>query len=861
MAIDKDAKITVRGDASSAQSAFRQTGDSASGLAGKLASSADGIASTFARISGAASAMFALVAGAGFVVATRNAIDYQDATRKSAQAAGLSTEAYSGLAYAAKLADVESEALTKGLVKLGNAMVDVTRGDAKMRDLFQQTLKVDVLDAGGAIRTTDAVMEDLAERFASMEDGAKKTALAVEVFGEKAGPRLIPFLNQGKAGIAALRAEAEKFGLIVGGETSAQAEQFNDNLTRLKSASDGAANVIAQKFVPALANLTEFFVQATKDTNLWTGALITTGKVMADMAPDMLRMTDVARARDRYAEVSTELKRLDSLLIGVQNTLARSPGDAMATRQLATYTKRSQGLRAELLNLSAEIARLESGAADAGAGRGDGSKALIQRKPQAEVDLSSKAPAAPAVNRVPEFANVLAEQKKAFADGMALQEQYTEWGWQEESRYWAGILTRRDLSVAERRASEKHWLAAEAEIRKESSAARLADMQVQIESAKDNYAKREALAGEFLAKVGQLYGLQSKQYADALRAQLQIQREHQDKLREIQRLHIEAELADMEQAQVEREAQAQLEVELGVRTQESMLEVRRLGVQQRLELELKALDEEQAAYTQGTVEFERLEARKAAARRKATGQEAGLDRDKTKLKAEPLGSVMKTGEGAFSASLDAIIAKGRFAGAELGKIWRQAGLQMIHELTVKPLVEFAAMWVKKLALNAAGLASKNATEVVSAGVTVSTEASTGLASIGISAARAAAGAYAAIASIPVVGPVLAPIAAGVALAGVMALGKSMFSAEGGMDIPGGMNPIVQTHAREMILPARYADVIRGMAAGEGGGGGGGGTVQIQALDARSFERMLAGPAGDQILRALARRTRNGAVRF
>lgn len=86
---------------------------------------------------------------------------------------------------------------------------------------------------------------------------------------------------------------------------------------------------------------------------------------------------------------------------------------------------------------------------------------------------------------------------------------------------------------------------------------------------------------------------------------------------------------------------------------------------------------------------------------------------------------------------------------------------------------------------------------------------------------AAAGAYKAVVSIPYVGPFLAPVAAGVAFAGVTAYG-TMASAAGGYDIPAGMNPITQLHAREMVLPAKQADVIRGLADGEAGGGGGGG---------------------------------------
>ncbi len=88
------------------------------------------------------------------------------------------------------------------------------------------------------------------------------------------------------------------------------------------------------------------------------------------------------------------------------------------------------------------------------------------------------------------------------------------------------------------------------------------------------------------------------------------------------------------------------------------------------------------------------------------------------------------------------------------------------------------------------------------------------------AGAAAAGAYKSIVGIPYVGPILAPIAAATAYTAVLAFD----SAEGGYDIPKGMNPVVQTHAEEMILPARYANVVRDMADQPGGGSGRSGSV-------------------------------------
>jgi hypothetical protein len=76
------------------------------------------------------------------------------------------------------------------------------------------------------------------------------------------------------------------------------------------------------------------------------------------------------------------------------------------------------------------------------------------------------------------------------------------------------------------------------------------------------------------------------------------------------------------------------------------------------------------------------------------------------------------------------------------------------------------------------------------------------------------------------------------------------SAAGGFDIPAGLNPVTQLHAREMVLPAKQADVIRRMADGDGGGSATGGqpivinqTNNISALDGHSVRRVLEDNAG------------------
>lgn len=88
-------------------------------------------------------------------------------------------------------------------------------------------------------------------------------------------------------------------------------------------------------------------------------------------------------------------------------------------------------------------------------------------------------------------------------------------------------------------------------------------------------------------------------------------------------------------------------------------------------------------------------------------------------------------------------------------------------------------------------------------------------------------AFASTAAIPIVGPVLAPEAAGVAMAiaEAMATGvqgfalASVASARNGFDIPMGVNPMTQLHEQEMVLPKSIANPMREMLKDGGGGKG------------------------------------------
>jgi len=194
----------------------------------------------------------AAAAGLGYMI--KASIDAADAASKAAQSTGLTTEAYTSLAFAADMSGVSTSELDAAMSRLNRTALEVAAGSEKQEALFK-TLGVSVKDAGGALRDGDQILMDLADRFAKMPDGIGKSSLAMEVFG-RSGAKMIPLLNSGSEGIKDLTEQARALGLVINDEQAKSAERFNDNLSILAGVSRGAGNVIAGELLPVMNDFT-----------------------------------------------------------------------------------------------------------------------------------------------------------------------------------------------------------------------------------------------------------------------------------------------------------------------------------------------------------------------------------------------------------------------------------------------------------------------------------------------------------------------------------------------------------------------------------------------------------------------------
>ncbi|MDP2141269.1 MAG: hypothetical protein Q8L20_10705 [Gammaproteobacteria bacterium] len=224
-----------------------------------------------------AAAAFAIAGVAAGAALIKSSINQADAFSKQSQIVGVAIDDLSGLAYGADLAGVSFEQLSTGLTRSARAIEEASQGSGAGADAYA-ALGIKVRDSNGVLRSNMEILEDVADRFAGMEDGAIKTALAQDILG-RSGAKLIPLLNGGRQGLAQMRAEAERMGQVFDEKTGKAAEEFNDNLNRMGKVISGTGNQLAQDLLPQMVEFTDLINEPATQESI---RLVVTG--IADIA-------------------------------------------------------------------------------------------------------------------------------------------------------------------------------------------------------------------------------------------------------------------------------------------------------------------------------------------------------------------------------------------------------------------------------------------------------------------------------------------------------------------------------------------------------------------------------------------------
>lgn len=263
--------------------------------AGLLAASAAGVA-----------AMGALAAG------IKSTIDTADEMSKAAQKFGVPIDELSRLKWAADLSGVSIDGLGTGLRKLAQNMQEAANGAKNTASQAFDALGISVTNSDGTLKSSSMVMSEIAGKLGNMEDGAQKTAIAMAIFG-RSGADLIPMLNAGADGLAAMMAEADALGITLDSQTGRAAEAFNDNLSRLGKTKDALYLKISSRLLPSLELLSEKFVDVANNGELIERMSSGLLKALSFMSNEVAQLAILAnRLSAEFAGVAEAFTRLTS---------------------------------------------------------------------------------------------------------------------------------------------------------------------------------------------------------------------------------------------------------------------------------------------------------------------------------------------------------------------------------------------------------------------------------------------------------------------------------------------------------------------------------------------------------------------
>ncbi len=201
----------------------------------------------------------------GFVDAIKEADKLDDLSDKT----GISASSLKDLGYAAKIGGSSLEGLVSAFDKLGRNADRSEEETSKQAKTFAQ-LGVDAKDANGNLKSSEQLFNDLADAFKNIKDGPEKSAAAFRLFGGEA-KNLLPLLNRGSEGIAALKKESQELGNVAPGAFDSFAKASGDlfdNIDKVKTVFSGFFTNLSAELVPVLNIIIEQFVNSAKEGGL-----------------------------------------------------------------------------------------------------------------------------------------------------------------------------------------------------------------------------------------------------------------------------------------------------------------------------------------------------------------------------------------------------------------------------------------------------------------------------------------------------------------------------------------------------------------------------------------------------------------
>lgn len=252
-----------------------------------MAGGAEAAAGTLGAVAtaGVAVAAAAAAAAAAITKIVFSSAAFADQQGKEAEKVGLAVEKWSEYQHGAQMAGVTAGELKQGLVLLSQEIA--SGGEVLAR------MGIQVRNTDGSFISLGEAFEEAADKIAGYKDGAEKVALVQELFG-RSGKELLPFLNEGKAGLAAYAEELARLGGTVTREAAQEGDRLGDAIDRLTKLVHGLVRQFGDRLVPAFADLAERMLELLPDVRATGDAFDALTAPVRGTVENFLYLIDVA---------------------------------------------------------------------------------------------------------------------------------------------------------------------------------------------------------------------------------------------------------------------------------------------------------------------------------------------------------------------------------------------------------------------------------------------------------------------------------------------------------------------------------------------------------------------------------------
>lgn len=210
------------------------------------------------------------LAATALTALTKSSMNNIDVLSKQARALGVSVSSFQAMAMVAEEAGVQSDQLSKILIKMQDNIASLGDGTKAQVDQFS-ALGISIADLVGL--GADEQFKLIAERINGITDPAQKTAAALNIFG-KSGADAITMLDGYGAALDNAAQFQRDFGIAVSDVDAQQIEAANDAMGRMGMAAEGLGNVLAVALAPAIEETANMFahlmreMQGAQDTGI-----------------------------------------------------------------------------------------------------------------------------------------------------------------------------------------------------------------------------------------------------------------------------------------------------------------------------------------------------------------------------------------------------------------------------------------------------------------------------------------------------------------------------------------------------------------------------------------------------------------